>query len=67
MEQTEIDYWKARIDKMSQREMAEMWRFAEAGHPCFNKTIPLFDYFNKRFKSLGGMTPAISKAIGWKR
>jgi hypothetical protein len=27
--------------------------------------LPLFEYFNKRFKELGGFTPEISKKIGW--
>ena len=62
---TEIDIkdHKDRIDKMDQMEMARILRFAPAGHPYFNK--PLSEYFEKRFEKLGGMTPAISKAIGW--
>ena len=52
------------INAMSQMEMASLWRHAPAGHPYFNSTLPLFAVFEKRFKELGGMTPAISKAIG---
>lgn len=49
------------INQMSQREMASLWRFVPAGHPYFDKTKPFFEVFDKRFKELGGFTPAISK------
>jgi len=52
------------INCMTQRDMASLWRYAPAGHPYFDKTKPFFEVFNKRFKSLGGFTPAISKSIG---
>ena len=61
MEEKKIQEWKDRIDKMSQEEMARLWRFSPSGHPVFNNTLPLSEYFNKRFK---GFTPEISKKIG---
>ncbi len=54
-----------KIYSMSQFEMANLWRFAPAGHPWFNSTLPYFKHFNRRFKRLGGMTSEISKQIGW--
>ena len=54
-----------KINNMSQREMASLWRFAKSGHPYFDSTKPFFEVFEKRFKSLGGFTPEISKSIGW--
>lgn len=60
----EIQEWTERINEMPHVEMARLWRFAIAGHPVFDKTLPLFDIFQKRFSQLGGMTPAISKEIG---
>lgn len=55
--------WKDRIDKMSHLDMAKLYRFAPAGHIVFvNPTI--YDHFIERFRSFGGMTPAISKAAG---
>lgn len=54
-----------RINKMSHYEMAKLWRFAPSGHPYFDTTLPYFAVFKKRFTELGGMTPEISKAIGW--
>jgi len=64
MTEQEIEDWKKRIDGMGQAEMASLRRFAPAGHPVFNRTLPLSDYFEKRFRELGGMTPQISKSIG---
>ena len=53
------------IDTMSHREMAVLWRFSPSGHPLFDIRLPLFEKFKKRFEELGGMTPEISKSIGW--
>lgn len=58
--------WKENIDKMSQIDMCRLSRFAKAGHPCFDTTEPeISNYFDKKYKESGGMTPAISKLIGW--
>ena len=56
--------WEAQIDNMTQTEMAQLWRFAPAGHPFFDRRLPLWERFEARFKALGGFTPEISKAIG---
>ena len=62
----EIDKWKVRIDGMSHLYMAFLWRFATPGHLYFNNENPeLVDHFKKRFDSLGGMTPEISKKLGF--
>lgn len=53
------------INAMSQSEMCQLWRFAPSGHPYFDSELPYYDIFKARFDSLGGFTPAISKAIGW--
>lgn len=71
-EQTE-EYLKAKeksehletIEKMSHIEMARLYRFAPSGHPYFNTELPYVKFFMKRFNELGGMTPEISKLIGW--
>jgi hypothetical protein len=63
----EIKKAEQHIDGMSQMEMAELWRFAPAGHPYFDRTLPLFERFDKRFTELGRFTPAVSKAVGWER
>lgn len=56
--------WKDKIDAMRQIEMASLRRFAPAGHPVFDRRNGLCEYFEERFQMLGGMTPAVSKAIG---
>lgn len=62
LNQKEVD----KINNMTQMEMARLWRFSPSGHPYFDTTKPFFEIFKKRFHELGGFTPAISKAIGWK-
>ena len=55
----------AKIESMTQYEMAQLWRFAPSGHPYFDSTKPYYAVFAARFAALGGFTPAISKALGW--
>ncbi len=52
---------KARIDALTQEEMARKWRYAPVGDPMFQGTAGR--YFERRFKELGGFTPEISKGI----
>jgi hypothetical protein len=54
-----------KINKMSQLEMARLWRNAPSGHLFFDSSKPYHKIFKKRFDDLGGFTPTISKAIGW--
>ena len=54
-----------KINKLTQLEMASLYRFAPAGHMFFDATKPFATIFSKRFKALGGMTPKISKLIEW--
>jgi hypothetical protein len=67
MTDQEIIDWKLKIDNMTQEEMASLWRFAPAGHVLFRNDLPFSEYFQKRFKELGGFTPEISKKIGWEK
>jgi len=55
---------KKRIDNMTHETMARIWRFSPSGDPLFVRG-EAYDYFKKRFEELGGMTTAVSKAIGW--
>lgn len=64
-EQKEVGKEIKKINQMSRMEMASLLRFAPIGHPYFDDTKPFFKVFNKRFQEFGGMTPKISKAIGW--
>ena len=63
-EQTQLEL--RQIARMSHIEMARLYRFAIPGHPYFNTHNPeLVKAFATRYNLLGGMTPAISKLIGW--
>ena len=53
------------IDGLSQIEMARLHRFAPCGHKYFTQEGGVYDYFEARLKKLGGITPTISKQIGW--
>jgi hypothetical protein len=56
-----------KISQMTQTEMASLYRNAPVGHPYFSYDYPeLLNAFKERFKALGGMTPSVSKSIGWK-
>ncbi len=56
---------KETIDTMSQYEMASLWRFAKSGHPLLSGDTG--EYFSKVFEKKGGMTPEISKSLGWEK
>jgi len=62
MTNKEIKEYKAKIDLMSQTEMANLWRFAPLGSPYFDSSSPIHEYFKLRFE---GLTPEISKSMGW--
>lgn len=58
--QVEID----KINSMSHYELCERWRFAPAGDPWFDATLPYYEHFRIRlFKHFGGFTPEISKQL----
>lgn len=62
----EIAKEKENINIMTHLQMARLWRFAKSGHPYFdNRNGDLYDYFKAKFDEKGGMTTAVSKAIGW--
>ena len=55
------------IEELSRFECCHLWRFAPSGHPYFDRSKPLWAFFEKRFKELGGFNPEISKALGWEK
>lgn len=67
MLQEAIEKYKKQIDSFSQIEMCRIHRFSMPGqYPWFDLCNPeLVEYWNARFKALGGFTPEISKQIGW--
>lgn len=61
-----IERLKTEIDRLSQLDMARLVRFSEAGHKFFDRrNVGVYEYFVKKFREKGGMTPEISKTLGW--
>jgi len=64
----QIGIWVRKLFKMDQVTMARLYRFSPPGHPVFDSNNnPLYEIFKMRFAKLGGLTPSISKEIGWGR
>ena len=56
------------IGDLTQIDCARLQRFAPLGHPYFRSDLPMVTKsFSARFKAVGGMTPEISKLIGWEK
>lgn len=61
----DIEAWLDYIDSMTQEQCTKLHRTAPPGHPIFRSGLPLYAYFQKHFKEVGGMTPSLSKRVGW--
>jgi|TARA_Y100000310_G_scaffold341525_1_gene440938 hypothetical protein len=61
MTEEDITRHKANIDTLSHYEMIRLWRIAPTGHPYFRGDLPLFNYFNDRFRQF-----EISKQVGFR-
>lgn len=51
------------VEKASQEQLAKWYRFLPTGNTAEQKKI--MDRIAKRFKASGGMTPELSKKIGF--
>ena len=58
-----VEEMKDIIDGMSQEDLCRKWRFAHAGDPFLQGEVG--EYFSQKLREKGGMTPEISKRIGW--
>jgi len=65
--QEEIEEIKKDIDNLSHYEMVYLHRFAPIGHIYFHIHYPFYEYFRKRLDELGGITPELSKKVGWEK
>jgi len=59
------DEEKRKINKLSHYSLGHIYRFAPSEHP-YMQHKDLFNYFMERFQELGGMTPELSKQLGWR-
>jgi hypothetical protein len=57
------DAQRNQIDSLSQYQLAKLWRFAKVGEQLLQDEAG--QYFVKVFQEKGGMTPEISKSLGW--
>jgi len=64
MTEEEAKEWALRINQMSHIDLVRAYRFTPAGHPVFLNTR-LQKVFDMRLKSMGGITSAVSKTVGW--
>lgn len=65
-EKIEISKNIREINLMSHEEMCNLWRNAPQGHIYFDSKLPYSRVFSERlFKHFGGVTPEISKKLGW--
>jgi len=53
----------AEVDKASREQLAKWYRFLPSGDT--NEQQRVLARISERFKELGGMTPALSKKIGF--
>ena len=60
----EKENWSKKIDKMTATELLDLQRNAPSGHSVFSDD-KLYKQFQKRLKKLGGITPSLSKSVGW--
>lgn len=64
MDQQDIQHWKDVIDGFDHLACVRSLRFLPAGHPIFVEP-ELADHFKARLDHFGGVTPVVSKTIGW--
>ena len=57
------DELRKEINQMDHETMARLWRFEPAGSKYFIGEAS--ELFMQRFMRFGGMTPELSKRIGW--
>lgn len=55
-----------RINNMTHEELARVWRFAPLGDPITNG-LPGRRVNERLWREFGGITPELSKKIGWER
>ena len=60
----EKEDWNKKIGKMSATELLDLQRNAPSGRPVFSDD-KLYKLFQKRLKKSGGITPTLSKNVGW--
>lgn len=61
---SKLEELKSKIDKLSHRELAKIWRFGSSDNELLQGEAG--KYFKDRlFNHFGGFNPSLSKGIGW--
>ena len=66
MTEEEIEEQLQIIARLPHETLARLHRFSPAGHPYFVRESKMHAAFKAAFQGYGGMTPTVSKAIGWR-
>jgi hypothetical protein len=53
------------VEAASRVQLARWWRFLRSAHADNEQEQAVQKRYQERFDELGGMTPEISKQIGW--
>lgn len=57
---------KADIDRMTHEDMARLDRYHSYSHPYYKPDSFAAVYFEDKYRELGGMTPHVSRKVGFK-
>ena len=55
-----------KINNMDHFDVVRLWRFGGSEHIYFQTPV-LFEALKVRLNYFGGITPAISKSVGWNK
>ena len=57
---------KDEVNNLSHEQIAKFWRYGNGKKEWYDATNPISTYFTDRlYVHFGGITPQISKRIGW--
>lgn len=65
IDRARLSSWLLWISRLSQRDCAYLIRFSPPGGVSAFNDEELWGAFQAHFESVGGMTPTLSKSIGW--
>jgi hypothetical protein len=55
------------VERADREQLCRWWRFLRSADVHSREEMMIQDRYQERYREVGGMTPAISKRIGWKR
>jgi hypothetical protein len=63
----DVEDFRKWVAGLSRYQMCDQWRFCPStkGGVWFQSDTPLWPIWEARYNELGGMSPSISKSMGW--